>query len=727
MADDLDSDLVPDDDTMHRFLAWWFRRCTRGVIELGWTDERDGKLSLFRRFGLDEIEQAVRFAAETNERPGCSLYFRPATVKADTQYTHDGDVVQIPGIWGDADTVPSCERILSADGIIPSAQIITGRYPALRCQFLWLFSTEPILIAEWSRELNRRVQLLSDSDPAVTNPSTLLRLPGSIAWAWKPGRVPELTEWITPDGGGNSVTVDQLKARLPELATASASTSPKANGATSADDLLNPIRALIERARAGQHWHQTVLELTARLVSRNTPTAVILAMAEHLMTPGYTGHTIAQTRDELAKMIAGARRKGFDGDPGGADSAEADVMDVPVKDETVEPFPASPLELPEPATIPPRKWIYGRLLVAGYVSLVSAPSGVGKTALATGIAISIATNKSILGDRVYCGGAKVLICGLEDPRDELDRRVAAAMLHHQITAEQLRGRLFSVDGRKDRLTIARLHKDGASVVYPDKERIIARIRADAIRVIIVDPFVNSHALPENSNDLINAAVRAWAEVADETDCAVLLIHHTRKGAVAGDPDASRGASALNAAARVHSTLVAMTSDEAQIFGISEAQRRRHIRLDSAKANLTPPGDAQWFRLADVPLGNATPDYPDGDSVQAIEHWQPPAAFAGADMPALVHALDRLNAGPGDGEQYAYRSNAKERWAGHVIMKETDKSEADAKRILKAWKASSLITTEPYDSPARRCEIPGLQVNATLLAQMKQAPKGENEG
>ena len=97
------------------------------------------------------------------------------------------------------------------------------------------------------------------------------------------------------------------------------------------------------------------------------------------------------------------------------------------------------------------------------------------------------------------------------------------------------------------------------------------------------------------------------------------------------------------------------------------------------------------------------------------------------MPALVRTLDRLNAGPGEGEQYAYRSNSRDRWAGNVIMAETSKSEADAKRILKAWKASGLITTEPYVSPDRREEIPGLQVNEVLLAQMKQAPKGKTDG
>ena len=442
------------------------------------------------------------------------------------------------------------------------------------------------------------------------------------------------------------------------------------------------------------------------LVARGTPNAVILAMAEHLTWPGYP---VQQTRDELIRMIEGARRKGYSDDVD-------DVMDVQSQDAAVTPFPASPLELPDPAQIPPRRWVYGRMLVAQYISLISAPGGVGKTACFTGIGIAIAANKDVLRDHVYCGGAKVLICGLEDPRDELDRRVAAAMLHHQMPADKLRDRLISVDGRKDRLTIARLDKDGVTITYPDKDRLIARIQADEVGVVIVDPFVNSHAL-QNSNDQINAAVRAWAEVADETDSAVLLIHHTRKGAVAGDPDASRGASALNAAARVHLTLVAM-SDEAEMFGIAETDRRRYIRLDNAKANLAPADNARWFRLVDIPLGNAAPEYPEGDNVQAIEHWEPPGAFGGTDMQTLARVLERLAAGPGAGEQYAYRSSSRDRWAGHVIIAETGKSEADAKRILKAWKASGLIKIELYHSPSRRADILGIQINNDLLIQMK---------
>jgi hypothetical protein len=55
------------------------------------------------------------------------------------------------------------------------------------------FSNDVVLVPGWSREINCRIHALAGGDPAVVNPSTLLRLPGSIAWPWKAGRKPELT------------------------------------------------------------------------------------------------------------------------------------------------------------------------------------------------------------------------------------------------------------------------------------------------------------------------------------------------------------------------------------------------------------------------------------------------------------------------------------------------------------------------------------------------------
>lgn len=49
-------------------------------------------------------------------------------------------------------------------------------------------------------------------------------------------------------------------------------------------------------------------------------------------------------------------------------------------------------------------------------------------------------------------------------------------------------------------------------------------------MIQVDPFVSSHAVNENGNNAIDAVVKTWARIAKECNCAVDLVHHSRKAA-----------------------------------------------------------------------------------------------------------------------------------------------------------------------------------------------------
>ena len=203
------TDLEPDDDVMYRLLSWWFAGCKHGVVEIVWRCPATGSWSLLRRFALDDLNAAVRFAAETNARPGASIYFRPATVMPNTVNTKDDDVVEVPGPWTDCDEPQAVARMLVATPA-PSCQVITGRLPEMRSQYLYRLAS-PILAWE-SRELNRQVLALSGGDPAVTNPSTLMRLPGSIAWPWKAGRQVELTEW---SGAGETYAYSSLRAALP--------------------------------------------------------------------------------------------------------------------------------------------------------------------------------------------------------------------------------------------------------------------------------------------------------------------------------------------------------------------------------------------------------------------------------------------------------------------------------------------------------------------------------
>jgi hypothetical protein len=106
-------------------------------------------------------------------------------------------------------------------------------------------------------------------------------------------------------------------------------------------------------------------------------------------------------------------------------------------------------------------------------------------------------------------------------------------------------------------------------------------------------------------------MRALKQLANEFDCAVLVLHHTRKGGEPGSAEAISGASSIVNLARRAIMVVPMTKEEAAIFGI--------LPSESAKSNLAPPSnDCAWYKLESIRLPNADPPiYPTGDNVQAV--------------------------------------------------------------------------------------------------------------
>jgi hypothetical protein len=418
----VETDLVPDDYAMFRFLEWWFEKCNRGAIEICWRCRHTGRLDLVRRFALDDINSAVRFAAETNALPGCSMYFRPATVRFESVNTTDADIVQIPGPWGDHDTVEAVERLHAISCPRPSAEIVTGRIPGLRLQSFYKFSGDPILIGDWVRQLNRQICALTGSDSMVINPSSLMRLPGTIAWPWKEGREPELTEWVTPDGGGATFTLDALRATLPVVA---AEPLPNGHAAdSSSSELLNPIRALIERVKAGPVWHDPTLRLVAMLVARGVPPFVIEAMAAELTWPGYT---VQQTRAELVTMIEGAHRKGFAPDNGN-DDVVADVMDVPPP--KTEPATFRLLSDTDIELMPDPVFLIDGVLVQNSLAVLYAPWASFKSFLALDWALCLATGLP-WGNRLVIQSNVLYMAG--EGAAGMKNRIAAWKHHHGIT------------------------------------------------------------------------------------------------------------------------------------------------------------------------------------------------------------------------------------------------------------------------------------------------------
>ena len=182
------------------------------------------------------------------------------------------------------------------------------------------------------------------------------------------------------------------------------------------------------------------------------------------------------------------------------------------------------------AAIKPRPWLYGTFLQRGYVSVLSGISGGGKSSLVMTMAVELAAHRPLLGHFLW-NPLSVWYCNLDDPRDEINRRLKAVLLHYEgkVSLDSLEGRLI-LSGRNPEFIIAKRNPVTNTIVAePLKEALIGLLCEREIDVLIVDPFVRTHGAEENSNPEMAEVMKLWIELAEQAQAAILLLHHVRKG------------------------------------------------------------------------------------------------------------------------------------------------------------------------------------------------------
>ncbi|RYG56360.1 MAG: hypothetical protein EON56_04275, partial [Alphaproteobacteria bacterium] len=143
----------------------------------------------------------------------------------------------------------------------------------------------------------------------------------------------------------------------------------------------------------------------------------------------------------------------------------------------------TPFAWRDPAKLPPREWLYGNHLIRKYVSATIAPGGVGKSTLVVADALAMASGKAIMGQHVQ-KPLRVWVWNGEDPADEMQRRVTAAMLHHRIRSCDIETRLFLDSGRDTPIRIGQTSPNGPQIAMPVIESLIVAIRDLEIDVLI---------------------------------------------------------------------------------------------------------------------------------------------------------------------------------------------------------------------------------------------------
>jgi hypothetical protein len=373
--------------------------------------------------------------------------------------------------------------------------------------------------------------------------------------------------------------------------------------------------------------------------------------------------------------------------------------------EEVPPMVATPFAWIPPETIPRRDWLYSTVLCRKYVSTDIAAGGIGKTSHSIVEALAMVSGLPLLGVAPP-RELKVWLWNLEDPREEIERRIMAAAKHYRLAPEDVEGRLFVNHGRETPLVIAETLRTGTAILHPVVDNLVREIIGRGIDVLTIDPFVSCHKVTENDNNAIDLVAKEWGRVADRGNCAVRLSHHTRKGELEVTAESGRGASALIGAARVVRVFNRMTKEEGERAGIAEENRRRYYRTYNDKQNMAPPSErSEWFQLTSVELGNGALGLA-GDSVGVSTPWQWPDPTAG-----LTDA-DFIKAASGIREGSWRESRQSPYWVGHAIGQalgiETDKrapkggeGRAKVAAIIRLWiKDEKLLVVEREDSARR---------------------------
>lgn len=368
---------------------------------------------------------------------------------------------------------------------------------------------------------------------------------------------------------------------------------------------------------------------------------------------------------------------------------------APYEEEQAAPrtMAATPFVWRDERTIEPRRWLYGKHLLRKFLSVDVAAGGIGKSSVKVVEALAMTSGRALLRKECPEGALRVWLYNLEDPLEETERRLHAALNHFGLCPTDVGDRLYVDSGRDQPVMLAEETPNGARIIRPVSDAIIATLKERAIDVLILDPFVSSHAVSENDNRSIDMVAKEWARIADVCNCSINLVHHVRKtNGTEATADSARGASSLIGAARSVVVYNRMTKEEGESAGIAPGQVGFYFRTQNDKANLSPPEAAEWHRMNSYELAN-------GDQVGVACPWEWPDAFAGVTTAKLMEVQRAVADG-------SYRENVRSAdWVGNIIAQKLGMDPDDDKRriasILKQWIKNDVLRVVERDDEMRR--------------------------
>jgi hypothetical protein len=628
MSEKVENLLVPNKQMILQHLEFLFedsRPCDDGKIEIAYTDT-NGKPNKAEYFDVSDLEKAADFAVLKNQVNGVNVYVGGALRIPDCPpmgRSNLTDFYAAPAAWVDIDDEGAVEAAKAVyKSLPPSLVVVTGRAPYMRAQFWWKL----MHMEESPDTLKTALAALRsqfNGDPAVVDPARIMRLGGTIAWPYKENRVVELTQVFMPEKSTKIILMHKLMAAYPLKSVAeqvAAGGMVAANTGTPKSLLTGKIniQKALELSMVSGHWWQSVRDAVAAMVGQGWNNQQIHLSCAAFKYGDYNQDT---HNKEIQAFIETARRKYKKPEEITEyvdEFGEIHQGPPPVKPSDITATCIDDIDLDN---IRPREFLYDTIVGRKYVSMIVAPAGAGKSIFTMQLAISAASNTAWGDWHPAQKDLNIWIYNNEEGQDELFRRIKAIMLHNQVTKKDFGGRFYIDSGETNPISIAKVN-DNSVVHTPDYEGLKKEVLNRKIDLLIIDPFAETHSVTENSNEQIKDVVRLYRDIAFQANCAVLLVHHTRKGSAesAGDADSARGGGSQIGVVRRMFTLSSMTHKEAEKIGVPPEKRKWFVRFDDAKTNITAPVEAtRWLKFKSIAIMNGSGLYPEGDKVGVLEH------------------------------------------------------------------------------------------------------------
>lgn len=573
-----------------------FQAAGSGLIELAWTQRTEPfKLDGARQFDLGDWDDLVETAATLNASPNCNLYFSLGLRREGTRGRGgDADVTHVVGLKADFDRVGVAERALEKLGeamLCPTHWVVTGRHPHLRAHAYWLLD-EPTDALALAGRLEKAIAHALGGDPSITNPSRVMRVPGSVAWPLKAGRELEQTGWLdwqtrcawTLDELERAVGAAGWLAPEPERVVAGPWVGINLDFSTAPEQqpYLDVADRLGGAAEPGQ-WHDSVLRAIAQLLAKGVPPDIVLTLLP--ATVRQEGYSLEQTVEEVRVMLAGAVKKGMFREARPEEGGKREEAKPGLSPATRDPFPVVGLEAFD--DLDEERYLIDGLLPDYGLAAIYGESGSLKSFIGLDMGMRIAWGHPYYGRAVE--RAPVLYVCAEGQKG-FKKRGRAWMDRY---APGDRSGLFKMV-----LTSVNL-SDEALVAY-----VIAQIEAmeQKPKAVFIDTLARCFgAGDENSTKDMNRFVANCYAIAEGIAGLVVLIHHSGKDRERG----MRGSYALTGACDAK-FLVERGPDKALWARVTAEKSKDDeeappIKLEFGKAEITHPKTGEVLTTL-VPVG-----------------------------------------------------------------------------------------------------------------------------